>query len=128
MLTRRNRNGADGKNADAAPRPRRRWVTPTVHTLVDLVPMSALGNQTPTAGRIAREWDLLGFGILMTTDGVLHSLDPTAYRTWQLSRRYDGVDQVARELANEWDVDVELARRDASVVLRRLNDAVAASA
>jgi hypothetical protein len=104
------------------------WVTPGVHTLLD---MALLPAETDAAGQdsrnVSREWDLHGFGILMTADGVLHALDPVAYRTWQLHKEYDAVEDVANVLATEWDVEVTKALQDAINVLSRLREVDAAA-
>jgi hypothetical protein len=127
MIARRKRLAR--AQADAGNNLRARWATPTVHTLLDLVPVPASGvrPQDPAAHLVVREWDLLGFGVLMTTDGVLHSLDPVAYRTWQLHKQHSGVDAIAHALVDEWDVEIDKARRDVLVVLRRLKETDAAA-
>jgi hypothetical protein len=104
------------------------WVTPTVHTLLDLAPLPAAGGPAkPAARAVVREWDLLGYGVIMTVDGVLHALDAVAYRTWQLHKEARPADEVALLLATEWDVEIEHARRDVTAVLTRLQETVDAS-
>ena len=129
MNARRKRIGREHTDGGVTPEPARaRWATPTVHTLLDLTPVPASERkQGQDAHLVVREWDLLGFGILMTTDGVLHALDPFAYRTWQLHKQYGAVDVVALALADEWDVDIDKARSDTITLLRRLKEADAAA-
>jgi hypothetical protein len=100
-------------------------VTPTVHTLLDMAPLPAAGKLSQASTRaVVREWDLLGYGILMTGDGVLHALDPAAYRTWQMHKQARPADEVASQLATEWDVELEHARRDVTAVINRLRETV----
>ena len=101
------------------------WVTPTVHTLLDMAPLPAAGSPSKTTARgVVREWDLLGYGVLMTGDGVLHALDPVAYRTWQLHKQARPAEEVATVLSTEWDVELEHARRDVTAILNRLRETV----
>src|SRR3954454_14222863 len=129
-IPRRKRSGRGQPDARSSEQPPgAHWVTPTVHTLLDMAPLPSPEVLPPRAGEdlVVREWDLLGFGILMSADGILHALDPVAYRTWQLHKQYGAVDDVALALTNEWDVEIDKARRDALVVLRRLKEAAPAA-
>src|SRR5437016_3000228 len=74
---------------------RRRWSTPTVRTLMDMAPLPGFQETRSTdKSSVVREWDLHGYGVLMTTQGVLYALDPVAYRTWQLYQEQP-LDQLA---------------------------------
>jgi hypothetical protein len=73
-----------------------------------------------SAGCVIREWELNGYGVLMTAQGVLYALDPVAYRTWQLYKQRQALDQLACLLTAEWDVEVDRARADAAALLNRL--------
>src|SRR4051794_16441548 len=106
MIARRNIFGHAHANAAASNIPTRPcWVPPGVRTLLDMASLPAETDTAHDTRNVAREWDLLGFGIIMTADGVLHALDPVAYRTWQLHKQYDAVEDVANVLATEWDVE-----------------------
>src|SRR5882724_9228600 len=102
------------------------WMTPTVHTLLDMTPLPRVEEGQAKQGTrvVVREWDLLGYGIFMTVDGVLHALDPVAYRTWQLHKQERPVEEVALLLTAEWDVELDRARRGVTAVLSRLQDTV----
>ncbi|MFL6240301.1 MAG: PqqD family protein [Actinomycetes bacterium] len=109
------------------PAARRCWATPSVHTLMDIAKLPRAGDydlerRTP----VVREWDLLGYGVLMTLDGVLHALDPIAYRAWQLHKQHRPDDEVAFALTAEWEVDYDLAHRGVTAVLSRLGEPAAA--
>ena len=120
---------AEPEQVEAAT-PRPSWVAPTVHTLLDMTPLPGVEESRTKQGPggAVREWDLLGFGVLMTSDGVLHALDPVAYRTWQLRQQDRPVEEVALVLAAEWDVELDRARRGVTAVLSRLGDTVDAGA
>jgi hypothetical protein len=92
---------------------------------MDMAPVPDVHDAQPdhSAGTVVHEWDLHGYGVLMTGQGVLYALDPVAYRTWQLHKEREPLDQLASRLTAEWDVEVDRARADAAALLNRLSAA-----
>jgi Coenzyme PQQ synthesis protein D (PqqD) len=87
---------------------------------MDMAPLPGFQeSRSPDKSSVVREWDLHGYGVLMTAKGVLYALDPVAYRTWQLYQEQP-LDQLASLLTTEWDVEVDRARADAEALLNRL--------
>ena len=89
---------------------------------MDMAPLPGVHDapSDQNGGGVVREWDLHGYGVLITAEGVLYALDPVAYRTWQLHQERQPLDQLASLLTAEWDVEVDRARADAAALLNRL--------
>ena len=53
---------------------------------------------------------------------LIHQLNPTASFIWQQAQVGASVEEIARALAEQYDVDLETAHRDAVATLARLEE------